>query len=704
MAAGSVLSPVTSLGDRSLSLLSGPSSTEDPDDEVKSNSSTSTINSIGHLRGTSYNETLNSAHSHPLDSPLTSPTRTAHRLRSKSARELPRHSSNPTPQRPQTLWTSISSIGLNKYFAQRSETPIVSNGSRTPALASLQNLLQDSASTNVDSRRSLFDEVSFNSAPGNIHLLSDEAIDRFVCRYGATNVVRQLARDLAQRESEVILARQQYEDKERELRKLLGQCGVSMAEVDKRLHNMKCASLRRPKQVLDELIQEAINEEPMMTTTINDNDNDLNERKTSMPTLEQRPVLSRAPMKRRSWSTLWIAKADKKICPESVISEDDAESMYSTETNHTFSHQEDAIDRHSVFSNNSTNYNSIHRLSPDRRTRSASQVFHPTEWIPRTIKNHVPQVQNAVSPVRTRNRVPMELENIVPQSSQPPTLLPSWNDHYGLSGEFVTDRFGFIHDRHKDEPILEAPAVEPEIVLEGRRPSVAKPKASVKVLDHPKKPKIEVTSGRSHTEVVAQTATATLARTSMDDFTRVEESSNSARRLLSQLTGMHDNLQKAQTARWDEFLGKLNSIVDNGQRELTQIGVELLGVSGSGLTGMRDGPFKFSGAALSREFNSLVLGGVPVAYRAKIWGECSGARTLKTPGVYQALVDIEEETEAMSQIDLDLYRTMPYNVFFGSEGPGVQKLRRVLVAFSRRNPEVGYCQGSKLIWVEKVPC
>lgn len=697
MAAGSVLSPVTSLGDRSLSLFSGPSSTEDPDDEVKSNSSSSTINSIGHLRETSYHGTLNRAPSHPLDSPLTSPTRNANRLRSKSARELPRHSSNPTPQRPQTLWTSISSIGLNKYFVQRSETSIPSNGSRTPALASLHNLLQDCASTNVSSRRSLFDEVSFHSAPGNIHLLSDEAIDRFVCRYGATNVVRQLARDLAQRESEVILARQQYEDKERELRRLLAQCGVSMAEVDKRLHNMKSASLRRPTEVLDDLIQEAINEEPMMTTRINDNDNDndLTERKASIPEPEQRPPLSRAPMKRRSWSTLWMTKADKKLWPESVISEDDAESMYSTETNHTFSHLEDVIDRHSIFSSTSTNCNSIHRLSPDRRTRSASQVFHPAEWIPKTIKDHVPQVQNAVSPVRARNRVPMELDNIVPQCSQPPTLLTSWTEHYGLSGKFVTDRFGFIHDRHKDEPDLEAPPVEPEIILEGRKQSVDKPRASVKVLDNPKNPKIEVTSGLSHTEVVAQNATATLARTSSEDFSKVKEPSNSARRLLSQLTGMHDSLQKAQTARWDEFLDKLNSIVDNGQHELTQTGVELLGVSGSGLTGTSDGSFKFSGAALSREFKALVLGGVPVAYRAKIWGECSGARTLNTPGVYQALVAIEEETEAMGQIDLDLYRTMPYNVFFGSEGPGVQKLRRVLVAFSRRNPAVGYCQGSK---------
>ncbi|KAJ3004717.1 hypothetical protein NUW54_g4683 [Trametes sanguinea] len=40
---------------------------------------------------------------------------------------------------------------------------------------------------------------------------------------------------------------------------------------------------------------------------------------------------------------------------------------------------------------------------------------------------------------------------------------------------------------------------------------------------------------------------------------------------------------------------------------------------------------------------------------------------------------------------------MPLNIFFGRTGAGVEKLRRVLMAYSRRNPAVGYCQGMNLI-------
>lgn len=582
------------------------------------------------------------------------------------------------------------------------------------ALVGLRNMLaqspQDDDDEHNEERRSLFDEVSFNSAPGNLHLISDSALERFVARYGAVNVVRQLASDLAQRESEVFLVRKQQEDRERELKRMLAQCGVSMADVDKRLLNMTATSVRRPKEVLDELLQQAINEEGdlMEQKENNDNDNDNNDNESSDKII---PSGRKPPTKQRSWTKFFLGGGDDKKAkplpanPESTISEADTASIYSAETNAP-SHHED-LDKRSILSGGSS--------KASHRPRSSSQAFNPVEWIPKTIKDHVP-THAPVSPAGTRR--PVELDNIVPQNIQPPTLLASWNNHYGVQDGYLTDRFGFIYDRHKDLAPTQIEAESEETVPELRKENTAettKQPASVKIDEDATAGIRVLQQNLFQPEVASQHATAMLSKDGIANLVPTK-GPNSVRMLLAQLTDMHDTLQKAQTVRWDEFLGKLNTIADAEPSEIIQNGTELLGVSGTGLAGGDQASGLFSivsgpnglnlkrkkrsskeGKHLWREFKTLVLGGVPVAYRAKIWGECSGTRALNTPGVYQSLVDREEESEAMNQIDLDLYRTMPYNVFFGNSGPGVHKLRRVLVAFSRRNPEIGYCQGMNLI-------
>ncbi|GAA5859364.1 hypothetical protein JCM8547_002001 [Rhodosporidiobolus lusitaniae] len=96
------------------------------------------------------------------------------------------------------------------------------------------------------------------------------------------------------------------------------------------------------------------------------------------------------------------------------------------------------------------------------------------------------------------------------------------------------------------------------------------------------------------------------------------------------------------------------------------------------------------------EFKELVRKGIPIVYRPKIWGECSSANEAREPGVYQELLaqpTQEEEAPCLKQIDMDCHRTFPTNVFFAGNGPGVAKLRNVLVAYSRRNLKIGYCQG-----------
>ncbi|KAK0549527.1 hypothetical protein OC845_003065 [Tilletia horrida] len=95
------------------------------------------------------------------------------------------------------------------------------------------------------------------------------------------------------------------------------------------------------------------------------------------------------------------------------------------------------------------------------------------------------------------------------------------------------------------------------------------------------------------------------------------------------------------------------------------------------------------------ELQRLCRAGIPLCYRGAIWKECSGATEIAEPGRYEELLgEHEGETnDCLTQIDLDVHRTMPTNIFFGGNGPGVPKLRRVLVAFSWYDPVCGYCQG-----------
>lgn len=181
--------------------------------------------------------------------------------------------------------------------------------------------------------------------------------------------------------------------------------------------------------------------------------------------------------------------------------------------------------------------------------------------------------------------------------------------------------------------------------------------------------------------------------------------------LLEQLTDLHDSLQRDRTVRWNEFLRKVRAerrkegeaaaAAATSDRSLAAVDTpevsladgEVVGIAGLGNKGR-------VGRAKWREFRLLVLGGIPVALRAKTWSECSGASAMRIPGYYDDLVHgvggSDPDPSVVAQIDMDIRRTLTDNVFF-RKGPGVGKLKEVLLAYSRRNPEVGYCQGMNLI-------
>ncbi|KAG9124962.1 hypothetical protein FRC07_009554 [Ceratobasidium sp. 392] len=194
-------------------------------------------------------------------------------------------------------------------------------------------------------------------------------------------------------------------------------------------------------------------------------------------------------------------------------------------------------------------------------------------------------------------------------------------------------------------------------------------------------------------------AAPTTANTTPATATTSPPSSSTVRKLLDHLTALHDTQQATQKAEWDAFLkrrrqgggGNLLGFMggvdaDEGSDEEREWGLGMLG-------------FGRMDKASAKEFSRLVRGGVPLVYRDKVWSECSGATEMREPGVFQELLKSHEgvHSPTLKEIEKDVVRTMPLNVFFGGDGIGVSKLRRVLQAYSWRNPELGYCQGMNLI-------
>lgn len=102
----------------------------------------------------------------------------------------------------------------------------------------------------------------------------------------------------------------------------------------------------------------------------------------------------------------------------------------------------------------------------------------------------------------------------------------------------------------------------------------------------------------------------------------------------------------------------------------------------------------------------LVQVGLPNRLRGEIWETLSGSLYLRytNPGLYDQLVeDIKgKQSTSVEDIEKDLHRSLPEYAGYQSE-EGISALRRVLQAYSFKNPEVGYCQVSHCISVG-TPC
>lgn len=114
--------------------------------------------------------------------------------------------------------------------------------------------------------------------------------------------------------------------------------------------------------------------------------------------------------------------------------------------------------------------------------------------------------------------------------------------------------------------------------------------------------------------------------------------------------------------------------------------------------------FRENGANLailkSHTFEKLIRVGVPNRIRGEIWELCCGSIYLRqrSPHEYQEILTNNQgkTSQAVEEIEKDLKRSLPeYSAYQTQEG--IQRLRKVLTAYSWKNPDVGYCQAMNIV-------
>lgn len=100
------------------------------------------------------------------------------------------------------------------------------------------------------------------------------------------------------------------------------------------------------------------------------------------------------------------------------------------------------------------------------------------------------------------------------------------------------------------------------------------------------------------------------------------------------------------------------------------------------------------------QFLRLIQVGLPSPLRGEIWELTSGSiyNRFERQGEYERILRENKgiKTTATEEIEKDLHRSLPeYTGFQSSDG--IDSLRRVLYAFSFKNPELGYTQGLNIL-------
>jgi len=189
-----------------------------------------------------------------------------------------------------------------------------------------------------------------------------------------------------------------------------------------------------------------------------------------------------------------------------------------------------------------------------------------------------------------------------------------------------------------------------------------------------------------------QTSTAVAATFVSGTLIAADQSSESARALsslLSKLNNAYDAQQRRLQAKWTAFNEQVRAALRKTRSDdFTDYNMASIARLCSPGTAPPE---------VIEKFNTMIVWGIPVSLRQEIWMEKTGANALRSPGLFQALLDRGDmDDTTMTDIAADVERTLANNIFF-RDGVGRNKLHDVLVAYSWYNPAIGYSQGLNII-------
>jgi len=103
----------------------------------------------------------------------------------------------------------------------------------------------------------------------------------------------------------------------------------------------------------------------------------------------------------------------------------------------------------------------------------------------------------------------------------------------------------------------------------------------------------------------------------------------------------------------------------------------------------------------TRKMKTLLRSGIPNHLRGRLWMICSGcyAHLITCErNYYGNLLENTEDKDSHveDEIEKDLHRSLPEHEYFQS-AEGIDALRRVLTAYARHNPSIGYCQSMNIV-------